>query len=502
MYIRLSMIFQLIFMSLSYFFIVISLWQVMGSYVLLFAVIPLMTNVLIFSHAFLNYSSILMFSFLAFYIIKVPFDFMFYEWKFWGVQGVLVMVTVLAAVMRRLLIPSLPSYQNSWMQKLILKSDRIVVQYDINKSTIIDINASACRLYGWTKKELLRHSLSIIHPINFLKNPPYEFMEKMRQGVSWHGFLPIINKSGSLFEERAVYKPIFDSYKRLVSIEKNVIEVIHQQNFQENHNLYQYFFSSLDRAAVLVDSCWNIENQNDLFTQKFSPYFSHVPKILLDIFPKEIQHKLVHSLKTAFDGSESSFVAQIDGYEFQMPVQFYFLPYRRQTKTSNKVAKVFIILDELWKNENSALLADDSKEIIDLSLFLKNVFVEIKDTYELESHIRLFSGELPTINISKDIWFSLFTNILLLAIRHATLNNPISVMMVCSTSFNIHFFKVKYQGVPFHTLSEYFKNVPDSKASSLEVRKIKDSLAYLGMEPVIIPRDHNTSILCFNFKES
>ncbi|MGL4394525.1 MAG: PAS domain S-box protein [Brevinema sp.] len=501
MYIRLSMIFQLVFMSFSYFFVVISLWQTMGSYVMLFAIIPIMVNVLIFSHVLLNYLSIMIFTFLALYTIRVPLDYMFYEWAFWGVHGIIVMVAVWCSLVRRFLIPSLPAFQNSWMQKFILKSDHIMVQYDVNTETIVDLNASACRLYGWTKKDLQRHSLMMIHPINFLQSPPYDFMEKMKEGVSWHGFLPIVNKEGNVFEERAVYKPVFDAHKRLTSIEKTVIEVVHQEGVLEHHDLYEYFFSCLDKAAVLIDSSWNIENENELFTQKVRSKAGNIDKIL-DIFPKEIQHKLVYSIKRAFDGNKSSFFARVDGYGFQMPIQFLFLPYKKQYSDSKKALKVFVILDEVLKNENYELVADNTKESVNLSIFLKSIFAEIRDVYDNEANVRLFSGELPTVNISKDIWSSLFTNILLLAMRHATPDAPVSVVLVCSTSFNIHFFKVKYEGIPYDELSQYFSAPSDSTNTSLEARKIKESLAYLAMEPVVIPRDEHTSILCFNFKEN
>ncbi|MGL4561268.1 MAG: PAS domain-containing protein [Brevinema sp.] len=499
MYIRLSIIFQLIFMSISYFFIVIALWTHMKSFVFLFAMIPLVVNILVFSHVVLNYVSILVFSFLALYIIRVPFDYIFYEFDFWGVQGVLLSIAIAISLIRRLLIPSLPTDKNKWTQQFILSTDNIIVEYDANTGIITHINGAACRLYGWNKKDLLRHSLMLIHPINFLTNPPYEFMDRMKQKRSWHGFLPIINKQGMIFEERAVYSPVFDPQKRLVRIEKRVIEAIYKHDFKENHDMYHYFFVSLDMPVALIDYTWKIDEQNHIFSQKIG---SHHPSStqLLDMFAKDIHHKLIQALQQSFNGKKTSFITEMKDYGFTLPVKLLFLPYQRQNITTQKALKVFLILEELSKIDSSEEIINDSKKIINLSPLLKDILLQIRQMYHDEMPIRLFSSSLPNIYSAMDIWCSLFLNLLLLAARYGTAESD-SITISCSTSFNIHYFKVKYQGISYETLSSFFGTHINSQTTPLEVKKIQDALSYLGIAPVVIPGNDNISVLCFNFKE-
>lgn len=483
-------------MSIGYFFIVVSFWKQMGSYVFLFAMFPLIVNISIFSHTFLNYISLLVFSFLALYLIRVPLDYVFYESTFWGVQGILLAVTIFIAILRRVYMPVILSSRQQWIQRFINSRDNIMVEYNCRNQTISYLNSAACRLYGWNKKDILKKTLAMIHPINFFENPPYQFFEKMKQGISWHGFITAVDKNGNIFEERAVYQPVLDDQKRLIYIEKRVIEAFYKHEYKLFMSSYKHLFEHLNMPAVIINSAWDIEQSNHLFIQKFAHNLSDKSSIL-SLFPNEIHHKLTQSINQAFLGEESSFtdIAQEKNQTFH--VKFSFIPYKPFEKS--QILHVFILLEEIKKDQ---VLKDMvPKERVDISLLFKDILNQIHQQYQNELGVRLFMGYLPNVYSNKDLWNSLIMNILLLASRFSTKENPVKITVTCSVSFNIHFFKIIYECIDTKLSPTYFSDESVTNPNTpLEALKIIDVLGQLSAKP-IVSVDNNKTILSFNFQE-
>jgi PAS domain S-box-containing protein len=89
-----------------------------------------------------------------------------------------------------------PPNHNATLERLFEESSDAVFITDPRADRILDANAAACRLLGYTREELMRTPISDIHPQELARMEAFLDVA-LREGVNWTIEMACRTKSGT-----------------------------------------------------------------------------------------------------------------------------------------------------------------------------------------------------------------------------------------------------------------------------------------------------------------
>lgn len=471
MYLSVFLIFRLVFLPICYFFTVILLWSHIGVYVFLIGIIPLAVNILIFSSPFLNYLSILGFTFLALYGSGVFLDPILYDPLFLGIQAFTLCLGISISIIQNKTLPSRSGKYQKKINNMFRGKDNIMVTIDNQLHTINSISSSACKLYGWKKKDILNNSILTIYLEDPLYNAPEQFWETLKKDHTWHGFMDIKTKDGKICEERAYYSAIKNQEGEIIFIEKKIVEVFLKDKQKKNFDSFSIFFQECPIPMAVVNRGHIIEIANLFFVKNIfiKPIFFQ--SVFGELFAKNQREQIIVALNQAFEGIRTSFVDDFECVMGWYSAEYTFVPFYSDRYL--KVTHVLFMVNLLEKR-----LGDYGSYLEEKGELLSLLKISLTDLYKVDPNhtIRLYSQSLPTLFLPKNPWKSVFDEILSFALKEGDMD-PKTIIFSCIPQEDRLIFKVVFTYIRYIELS-VGKNIDSVKMLHDAIEVVSDDIHF------------------------
>ena len=176
------------------------------------------------------------------------------------------------------------------------------------KGNFIDVNTSLCKLFGYTKEELLKSNVNILLDAEHIKNFPIQF-DLLKMGENLFNERKMVRKDGSIVYVEANAKKFMDD--RVMAIARDITErkkfdLILQQSEANLHTIFNY----TDTIYVLLDQQLKIISYNPRAVDFATNELGHTIKtsdFFIDYFPLERQKELQYHMKIVLKGDKVSY---------------------------------------------------------------------------------------------------------------------------------------------------------------------------------------------------
>ena len=122
---------------------------------------------------------------------------------------------------------------------------------------IVDCNSAACQMNGYTREELLSHSVSILHPIEYSPSGRQGFLERLRADSPIHYRTRHQHKDGHLFPiEVANALVSVDGRELVLGIDHDISDWVRADQTLRQHNQAML---GLNKAAIAISSALDRE---------------------------------------------------------------------------------------------------------------------------------------------------------------------------------------------------------------------------------------------------
>ncbi|MGL5955956.1 MAG: PAS domain-containing protein [Brevinema sp.] len=398
-------------------------WDIFGIWTTFFALIPLIVFVYFFSLPVLVYFSLLLCTLLSTFAMGISLHKLGYDKIFWGIQSFLLSVSLGCSLIKSKRIPpSLIKKQNYFKRCL---NDKMVVSFDPLLHTIYYISPSACKLYGWKKKDLIGKSLGIIYPINLFDHPPIGFWESLNEHRQWCGAINIITKDQVVCEEIACYTAVLDDKKQIILIEKKILEVFIKQAISHHTNWFHQFYEENPIPMAVINQHHRIELANPSFIKEFS-IKPTIKTIFTDLFLDELQEDITQRVNECWEGKTLSFNHQ--------NTKFIFSPYYHSYTVTHVLCTIQKEYIEILNPVNITNLLKDS--LTDWYLTYPN------------TSIKLFTTGIPPVWVDPILWEQLMKAVFFFVDQYLDYTSR-KIIVLGDILYFQYFFRICFEGLPF-----------------------------------------------------
>jgi PAS domain S-box-containing protein len=187
---------------------------------------------------------------------------------------------------------------------------------------ILDWNAAAERIFGYTKAEVLGHTPSILHTADEAARLIQEMQEALMQHGRWSGEVRVIRKDGTTGVCETVVVPVCDEHGKLlgqIGVNRDITERKRaQEALAAERNLLRTLIDNLPDHIYTKDMacCYVISNAANLRMLGATMEEEVVGRTVFDFFPQEVAQqyhaddRLVLTAETPVFNHEEPFVDQ------------------------------------------------------------------------------------------------------------------------------------------------------------------------------------------------
>lgn len=194
-------------------------------------------------------------------------------------------------------------------------TDAIMVT-DFN-GNFVDVNASLCRMFGYTREELLRLNVRDLLDPEHLRQHPLRF-DILATGENLFNERKMVHKYGTIMYVEANAQKIMDDRVLVIARDISGIRNVHEVLKKSRANL-QTIFDTTDTIYVLIDHDFRVMSYNSraaAFARKELGHTMAISEYLLDYFPIEKRYFLTANFKRVLTGETVAYEVdylQMDG---------------------------------------------------------------------------------------------------------------------------------------------------------------------------------------------
>ncbi len=278
-------------------------------------------------------------------------------------------------------------------RSLIEQASDAVYVHDF-KGVFTDVNASMCKMTGYSRKELMKlNIIDLIEPEQ-LKTDPL-LLGALGIGKSIIKQRQLVHKNGQLFDVEVNLKTIADN--QMLVIARDITERKKAENvlIRSEANL-KIIMDTTDTAYVLMDRQLKVMTFNPSAVKFLTDQFKHVPvkgALLADYFPKERYPKFIMYTQAVLKGGNIS-------YEMNFPkpdgsVHWYNARLFPITNDKNEIFGLMMALSDITVTKNS------EESLKNANMRIQEHINNVKETAWKQSH--LIRGPLATLKGSIDM---------------------------------------------------------------------------------------------------
>ncbi|MGL4676394.1 MAG: PAS domain-containing protein [Brevinema sp.] len=474
MFVLPSVFFRLISLHFLYILSLFLWWDILGVWTTLFALIPIVVFVYFFSLPFLVYLSILLCTFLSLFAMDISFDELWYNKIFWGIQSVLLSISFGCSVIKSKQIPSSLIKKQDYFKRCL--NDEMVVSFDLQLHTIYYISPSACKLYGWSKKDLVGKSLGMIYPIDLFDNPPLGFWECLKNRKQWRGSVDIITKDQVICEEIACYTAIWDTQNQIVLIEKKILEIFIKQSVANYSDWFRQFYEESPMPMATINRHHQIALVNPSFIKEFSIKPIIKKTIFTHLFLDILQENMTNIINECFEGKTLSLDHRFPTYT----AKFIFKPYY-----CSKYQTISQILFMMQKEYTPIEIYEP--KLVNIIGLIKD---SLTDWYLANPNalVKIFTTGLPTIWVDSHPWKKLLEALFCFVDQQLDSSSK-KVILLCHVIYFQYFFRICFEGLPFSQKDMIIK----------KMQVILIELERIGTKYSIIEGEYQETVLLLEF---
>jgi PAS domain S-box-containing protein len=171
-----------------------------------------------------------------------------------------------------------------------------------------DVNAGACKMFGYTREELLQMNVSALLDTGHLNTKPIQF-DLLMQGKNILNERKMLHRNGTIVYVESNAKKLNDNY--IMAIARNITERKKvTQILEKSEADLSTIFETTDTVYVLMDNNFRILSYNSrafAFAEKELGHCFAVSEYFLDYFPEEKKAGLQKNMRTVLTGQPVSY---------------------------------------------------------------------------------------------------------------------------------------------------------------------------------------------------